>query len=98
MSGAGHGGTARADGGGPGDGQATFSVRQVTNARASWRTESGGGGAFALQLILDHGAAKHVLPVEAQELRALLQLLRGSRRTSFDPARGLLVFADLELG
>ncbi|RZM35718.1 MAG: hypothetical protein EOP67_10275 [Sphingomonas sp.] len=82
----------------PAPAPSNFNVRQVTNAQASWRAQAGKEGAFELQLILDHGAAEHILPMHAAELKAVLQLLGESARTMFDSERGLLLFSDLKLG
>lgn len=81
-----------------GSGLGAFASRQVTNAQASCHLPPGGGPVrFELQLILDHGAAEHVLAVDAQDLKVVLQLLQGCDRTTFDQERNVLLFADLAL-
>ena len=73
-------------------------VRQVTHIQASWsERERGAPGAFTIQLILDHGADEFVLRPTAEDAEVLLRLFEMSSSASFDGARKVVIFSDLEV-
>jgi hypothetical protein len=73
-------------------------VRQVTHIQASWsERERGAPGAFTIQLILDHGADEFVLRPTADDAEVLLRLFEMSSAASFDSARKVVIFSDLEV-
>jgi hypothetical protein len=47
-------------------------VRRVTGVQASWTERERGAGAFTIQLVLDGGAAEHVLRPAAEDVEPLL--------------------------
>ena len=70
-----------------------INVRQVTSWQPSWTEESAGAdGTFSLQLILDEGAAEHVLRPTADDMDILVPLLETGKAVYFDTARQVLMF------
>ena len=70
-----------------------INVRQVTHWQPSWtEAEPGGAGTFSLQLILDEGAAEHVVRPTADDMDVLVPLLESGKSVYFDTERGVLMF------
>ena len=70
-----------------------INVRQVTHWQPSWtEAEPGAPGTFSLQLILDEGAAEHVLRPTADDLDVLVPLLESGKAVYFDMERQVLMF------
>ncbi|MBA2255524.1 MAG: hypothetical protein H0W07_10470 [Chloroflexi bacterium] len=73
-------------------------IREVTQVQASWtEAERGAPGAFTLQLILDHGADEYVLRPTADDVEALLQLIKRSDKAVFDLERKVLIFGSISV-
>ncbi len=73
-------------------------IREVTQVQASWtETERGEPGAFTLQLILDNGADEYVLRPTADDVEALLQLIKRSDKAVFDLERKVLIFGSISV-
>ncbi len=73
-------------------------IREVTQVQASWtETERGAPGAFTLQLILDNGADEYVLRPTADDVEALLQLIKRSDKAVFDLERKVLIFGSISV-
>ena len=73
-------------------------VRQVTHVQASWvELEQGAPGILTLQLILDNGAAEHIIQPTADDAQILLELIKRSDSATFDVDRKVLMFSNLAM-
>ena len=76
--------------------ESQIKVREVTNIQASWtQQEPGESGVFTLQLILDNGAAEHILTLDEDDVDVLLELFGKSEHVMFDLERKVLMFGNL---
>ena len=76
--------------------ESQIKVREVTNIQASWtQQEPGASGVFTLQLILDNGAAEHILTLDEDDVDVLLELFGKSEHVMFDLERKVLMFGNL---
>lgn len=74
-----------------------YRIRQVTNVQASWtEQERGEEGAFTLQLILDNGVEEYILRPDADDMDALLRLLKHTPAV-FDMERKVLIFGSVSV-
>ena len=70
-----------------------INVRQVTHWQPSWSEAAPGtAGTFSLQLILDEGAAEHVIRPTADDMDVLVPLLESGQAVYFDMERQVLMF------
>ena len=74
-------------------------VRKVTHWQPTFvQTEPGGEGSYTLQLILDNGAAEHVMTLTEGDADNLFDWLSASGEVYFDMERKVLIFAARGLG
>ncbi len=74
-------------------------VRQVTHFQTSWTEEEPGtDGTFSVQLILDEGAATHVIRPTADDLDVLYSLMKKESAVYFDMERNVLMFQTQSIG
>ena len=75
-----------------------YKVREVTHAQASWTEgERGAPGKFTIQLILDNGVEEYVLQPAAEDISALLKMLKTSDHAMFDTERKVLMFNNIRV-
>ncbi|MBA2501990.1 MAG: hypothetical protein H0V27_03835 [Pyrinomonadaceae bacterium] len=75
-----------------------YKVREVTHAQASWTEgERGAPGKFTIQLILDNGVEEYILQPAADDIGALLKMLKTSNHATFDTERKVLMFNNIRV-
>ena len=74
-------------------------VRTVTHWQPTFtHRESGHDGLYTFQLILDNGAAEHILSVTPQDADNLFDWLHASGDVSYDVERRVLMFGTRAVG
>jgi hypothetical protein len=74
-------------------------VRKVTHWQPTFaHREAGQGGLYTFQLILDNGAAEHVLGVSADDADNLFDWLHASSDVYYDLERRVLMFGTRAVG
>jgi hypothetical protein len=74
-------------------------VRKVTHWQPTFaHRESGKGGQYTFQLILDNGADEHVLAVNAEDADNLFDWLHASPDVYYDLERRVLMFGTRAVG
>lgn len=85
--------------GGKGVSPSQIQVRQVDHYQFSW-TAAGPGepGTYTCQLVMDQGAAEHVLTLDDDDADVLFKMLSASSKVYFDTARQVLMFGTTPVG
>jgi hypothetical protein len=74
-------------------------VRKVTHWQPTFtQPESGHGGRYTFQLILDNGADEHILAVEVEDADNLYDWLSSSGDVYYDMERRVLMFGTRAVG
>ena len=74
-------------------------VRELSHYQFSWTaTDSGQGGVWTLQLVLDQGAWEEVLTLTADDADALQDLLVNTSTVYYDVSRRALMFGVTKAG
>ena len=80
-------------------GRSTIKIRKVTHWQPTYaHRESGKGGQYTFQLILDNGADEHVLGVNAEDADNLFDWLHASSDVYYDLERRVLMFGTRAVG
>ena len=69
-----------------------LNVRRVTSWQARFTAQGGEPGINTFQLILDRGAADHILTVTAEDADNLFDWLRDSKEAFFEAENEVLIF------
>lgn len=75
-----------------------LNVRRVTSWQARFTAQGGGPGLNTFQLILDKGAAEHILTVTAEDADNLFDWLRDSEEAYFEGENEVLIFEPKDIG
>jgi hypothetical protein len=75
-----------------------LNVRKVTSWQARFTAEGGEPGINTFQLILDQGAADHLLTVGAEDADNLFDWLSDSEEVYFEADNEVLIFETKDIG
>ena len=75
-----------------------LNVRRVTSWQARFTAQGGESGINTFQLILDQGAAHHILTVTTEDADNLFDWLRDSEEAYFEAENEVLIFEPKDIG